>query len=112
MIVTLLVVFAVFDYQNSKQTHNIFDSVLLTLGDYSFEIYLIHLFITNMYTPMYIYDIKDATWMVAATLLTSFACAIPIRKFTNWAAKTNKSYTVFVILAILSIGVCYWGANC
>lgn len=52
--------------------------VLELLGIHSFNIYLIHLFITNMYTTPYIYNLNAPFFMVGCTILVSLIFSIMI----------------------------------
>lgn len=83
---------------------NVCIKILKILGQYSFEIYLIHLFVTNMYTTMYIYGINDAFWMVIATLCISMIFAVMINKVSCIISK-QKSLLNIVLLLALGLGV-------
>lgn len=101
--ITLLIAVAVFAW-TELDSGKAAKRVLYFLGYYSFEIYLIHLFVTNMYTTPIIYGINDATWMVIATLLITGVAAIVIRALTTFAS-TSPRKTKVVFLSLLCIGL-------
>ncbi|MBT9777212.1 acyltransferase family protein [Clostridium sp. MCC353] len=56
-----------YDNKNDDKWYN----MLAFLGKHSFNIYLIHLFITNMYTTPYIYNLNSPFFMVTVTIMIS-----------------------------------------
>lgn len=102
-IISLLLLLEVYHLNNVSEGHTT-AKILTVLGSYSFEIYLIHLFITNMYTTMYIYSINDAFWMVVVTLCASLLFAVPIQKLTSFLS-TRKALLNFALSGLLAAGI-------
>lgn len=102
-IISFLIMGTVYIYYYEFEK-NVCIKILKILGQYSFEIYLIHLFVTNMYTTMYIYGINDAFWMVIATLCISMIFAVMINKVSCIISK-QKSLLNIVLLLALGLGV-------
>lgn len=78
---------------------NVIFRLLWILGEHSFEIYLIHLFITNMYSTMYIYGINDAFWMVVATLCISMIFAVLVKQISKRVTKHKILLNVVLVVA-------------
>ncbi len=54
--------------------------LLEILGIHSFNIYLIHLFITNMYTTPYIYNLNSPIFMIGVTLAVSMLFSVLVER--------------------------------
>lgn len=64
--------------------------ILEYLGIHSFNIYLIHLFITNMYTTPYIYNLNSPFFMVGCTIFVSLMFSILIENIKRYVPEICK----------------------
>lgn len=63
--------------------------LLEILGIHSFNIYLIHLFITNMYTTPYIYNLNSPIFMIGVTIAVSMLFSVLVEKIKKMGGITQ-----------------------